>query len=87
MGIQADSISEMSDEEEEFQIHMVPSSVAFDDFQHAHLIPLITLQPCSSRNLLDVVPLLLRKLWSKWHLHVMNGGCSKSSTMEFHKQL
>jgi hypothetical protein len=45
MGIQADSISEMSDEEEEFWIHMLPSSVAFDDFQHAHLIPLIDLAP------------------------------------------
>jgi gibberellin 3-beta-dioxygenase len=43
MGIQADSISEMSDEEEEFRIHLLPSSVAFDDFQHAHLIPLIDL--------------------------------------------
>ncbi len=37
MGIQADSISEMSDEEEEFQIRMLPSYVAFDDFQHAHI--------------------------------------------------
>ncbi|CAM6017606.1 unnamed protein product [Sphagnum balticum] len=43
MGIQADSISEMSDEEEDFRIHLLPSSVAFDDFQHAHLIPLIDL--------------------------------------------
>jgi isopenicillin N synthase-like dioxygenase len=53
MGIQADSISEMSDEEEEFRnSYMLPSSVAFDDFQHAHLIPLIDLaalqQPQSS---------------------------------------
>jgi hypothetical protein len=68
MGIQADSISEMSDEEEEFWIHMLPSSVAFDDFQHAHLIPLIDLAPLQQ-------------------LRVVNGGCSKSSTMEFHKQL
>jgi hypothetical protein len=43
MGIYADSISEVSDEEEEFPIHMLPPSIAFDDFQHAHLIPFINL--------------------------------------------